>query len=50
VSLVTLYRPVGKAELELIESLEFRAFPLRLPEQRIFYPVIGFGRSSRRLQ
>lgn len=38
---VTLYRPVGKAELDLIETLEFRAFPPRLPEQPIFYPVIN---------
>jgi hypothetical protein len=40
VRLVTLYRPVGKAELDLIESLGFRAFPPRLPEQPIFYPVL----------
>jgi hypothetical protein len=40
VDVVTLYRPVGKAELDLIETLEFRAFPPRLPEQPIFYPVL----------
>jgi hypothetical protein len=39
VSTTTLYRPVGTAELELIEASEFRAFPPRLPEQPIFYPV-----------
>jgi hypothetical protein len=38
---VTLYRPVGKAELDLIEMLEFRAFPPRLPDQPIFYPVLN---------
>lgn len=36
---VTLYRPVGSAELALIEEAGFRAFPPRLPEQPIFYPV-----------
>lgn len=36
---VTLYRPVGPQELALIEAAEFRAFPPRLPEQPIFYPV-----------
>jgi hypothetical protein len=35
-----LYRPVGPQELELIEALEWRAFPPRLPEQPIFYPVL----------
>lgn len=38
-STVVLYRPVGRNELELIEQAEFRAFPPRLPEQSIFYPV-----------
>ena len=36
---MTLYRPVGTAELELIEKTEWKAFPPRLPEQPIFYPV-----------
>ena len=36
---VTLYRPVGKNELALIEQSGFTAFPPRLPEQPIFYPV-----------
>jgi hypothetical protein len=35
----TLYRPVGQAELELIQASGFRAFPPRLPEQPFFYPV-----------
>jgi hypothetical protein len=37
---VTLYRPVGPAELALIRETGFRAFPPRLPEQPIFYPVL----------
>lgn len=36
---ITLWRPVGPAELALIEQAEMRAFPPRLPEQPIFYPV-----------
>lgn len=35
----TLYRPVGPKELALIEASGWRAFPPRLPEQPIFYPV-----------
>ena len=35
-----LYRPVGAAELELIERSGWRAFPPRLPHQPIFYPVL----------
>jgi hypothetical protein len=37
----TLYRPVGQQELELIRDSGFRAFPPRLPEQPIFYPVLN---------
>lgn len=37
----TLFRPVGPEELELIRSADFRAFPPRLPEQPIFYPVLS---------
>jgi hypothetical protein len=36
---VVLFRPVGARELALIEAADFRAFPPRLPEQPIFYPV-----------
>lgn len=36
---VTLWRPVGPAELRLIEEADMKAFPPRLPEQPIFYPV-----------
>lgn len=38
---VTLYRPVGPKELVLIEATGMRAFPPRLPEQPIFYPVLS---------
>ena len=36
---VILYRPVGTAELKLIEEADWKAFPPRLPDQPIFYPV-----------
>ena len=36
---VTLWRPVGPAELDLIRASGMRAFPPRLPDQPIFYPV-----------
>ncbi|MFM5894810.1 MAG: hypothetical protein ACKOQM_10340 [Novosphingobium sp.] len=38
-STVTLWRPVGPAELALIEASGMREFPPRLPDQSIFYPV-----------
>lgn len=38
---VILYRPVGKAELNLIRASGFARFPPRLPGQPIFYPVIS---------
>jgi hypothetical protein len=37
---ITLWRPVGPKELELIRESGMRAFPPRLPEQPIFYPVL----------
>ena len=37
---VTLYRPTGKNELALIEASGFTAFPPRLSEQPVFYPVV----------
>jgi hypothetical protein len=36
-----LYRPVGPEELELIQQADWSAFPPRLPEQPIFYPVLN---------
>jgi hypothetical protein len=38
---VTLWRPVGPAELDLIRASGMRAFPPRLPEQPLFYPVLS---------
>jgi hypothetical protein len=37
----TLFRPTGEKELALIRGSGWRAFPLRLPEQPIFYPVLN---------
>ena len=39
---ITLYRPVGYNELKLIADTDYCAFPPRLPEQPIFYPVMNF--------
>lgn len=38
-SLVTLYRPIGQAEFDLIKMTG--VFPPRLPHQPIFYPVLN---------
>jgi hypothetical protein len=38
-----LFRPVGLEELRLIYQAEMRAFPPRLPDQPIFYPVTNGG-------
>ena len=38
---VTLFRPVGQNEVDLIEATGFRLFPPRLPEQPFFYPVLN---------
>lgn len=38
-----LYRPVGLEELRLIFASGMTAFPPRLPEQPIFYPVTNRG-------
>ncbi|MET8845040.1 hypothetical protein ABZW67_33710 [Streptomyces rubiginosohelvolus] len=37
----TLWRPTGPEELELVRELNWRAWPPRLPEQPIFYPVLN---------
>jgi hypothetical protein len=41
VKTTTLYRPVGQAELDLIQQSGFRIFPPRLAEQPFFYPVLN---------
>ncbi len=38
---VTLFRPTGERELELIRASAWSEFPPRLPEQPIFYPVLN---------
>lgn len=37
--IITLYRPTGRRELALVRENGYRAWPPRLPEQPIFYPV-----------
>ena len=37
-----MWRPVGLKELEKIQASDMTAFPPRLPEQPIFYPVLSF--------
>ncbi|MFD1367674.1 ADP-ribosylation/crystallin J1 [Actinoplanes sichuanensis] len=41
VETVTLWRPTGPAELALVEESGWRAWPPRLPDQPIFYPVLN---------
>lgn len=36
---ITLYRPTGPQELQLVAASNFKRWPPRLPEQPIFYPV-----------
>jgi hypothetical protein len=38
---VMLWRPTGPAELALVEASGWRAWPPRLPDQPIFYPVLN---------
>ncbi len=38
---LTLFRPVGQKELDLIRESGYRAFPPRLPSQPLFYPVLN---------
>lgn len=40
-NVVTLYRPVGQAEFDLIRASGLVKFPPRLPGQPIFYPVLS---------
>ncbi|HSA48706.1 MAG TPA: ADP-ribosylation/crystallin J1 [Yinghuangia sp.] len=37
----TLWRPTGPEELALVAASGWRAWPPRLPEQPIFYPVLN---------
>lgn len=45
--LTTLWRPVGPAELRLLEENGWTAWPPRLPEQPIFYPVLDRDYATR---
>lgn len=38
---VTLWRPTGQAELDMVAASGWRAWPARLPDQPIFYPVLN---------
>jgi hypothetical protein len=38
---VTLWRPTGPAERGLVAASRWRAWPARLPDQPIFYPVLN---------
>ena len=40
---LTLFRPVGPKELELINASGWKEFPPRLPDQPIFYPVLNYN-------
>lgn len=44
---VTLWRPTGPKELALVEESGWRAWPLRLPDQPIFYPVLNEDYATR---
>jgi len=41
VDTTTLYRPVGPAELQLIEQSGWKEFPPRFSHQPIFYPILN---------
>ncbi|MEV0893680.1 hypothetical protein [Promicromonospora sp. NPDC050262] len=43
----TLWRPTGPRELALVEESGWRAWPPRLPDQPIFYPVLNEGYATR---
>lgn len=43
----TLWRPTGPEELALVEASGWRAWPPRLPDQPIFYPVLNEDYATR---
>ncbi|MCC2316025.1 hypothetical protein [Cellulomonas xiejunii] len=43
----TLWRPTGPQELALVEAAGWRAWPPRLPDQPIFYPVLNEDYATR---
>lgn len=44
---MTLWRPTGPDELELVRASGWRAWPPRLPDQPIFYPVLNRDYATR---
>jgi len=44
---VTLWRPTGPEELELVKATGFTRWPPRLPDQPIFYPVLNRDYATR---
>ena len=44
---VTLWRPTGPEELELVQASGWREWPPRLPDQPIFYPVLNEDYATR---
>jgi hypothetical protein len=44
---VTLWRPTGPQELALVEAAGWTAWPPRLPDQPIFYPVLSRDYATR---
>jgi hypothetical protein len=44
---VTLWRPTGPTELALVEEANWLAWPPRLPDQPIFYPVLNEDYATR---
>ena len=44
---VTLWRPTGAQELALVQASGWRAWPPRLPDQPIFYPVLNEDYATR---
>jgi hypothetical protein len=47
ITTVTLWRPTGPEELALVEASGWTAWPPRLPEQPIFYPVLNEDYATR---
>jgi hypothetical protein len=44
---VTLWRPTGRAELDLVAASQWRSWPPRLPDQPIFYSVLDRGYATK---
>jgi hypothetical protein len=44
---VTLWRPTGKTEIDLVAQSGWKKWPPRLPEQPIFYPVLNRAYATR---